>query len=282
MKLIDGKAVSAEVKEQLAEEVKRFVASGLRAPALAVILVGDDPASAVYVRNKKRACEQIGIISLEFILPAETEEDSLLALIDRLNSDDGVDGILVQMPLPPHIDAKKVIEAISPDKDVDAFHPYNVGLLNMGTPRFLPCTPAGVMRLLSHYGISVAGKDCVVVGRSNIVGKPMSALLLAENATVTVCHSKTKSLESHLSRADVVIAAVGRAEMIGGECLKEGAVVIDVGINRTDEGLKGDCDFDSCSQRASYITPVPGGVGPMTIAILMENTVKSFKYRFAL
>ncbi len=282
MKLIDGKAVSAEVKEQLAEEVKRFVASGLRAPALAVILVGDDPASAVYVRNKKRACEQIGITSLEFILPAETEEDSLLALIDRLNSDDGVDGILVQMPLPPHIDAKKVIEAISPDKDVDAFHPYNVGLLNMGTPRFLPCTPAGVMRLLSHYGISVAGKDCVVVGRSNIVGKPMSALLLAENATVTVCHSKTKSLESHLSRADVVIAAVGRAEMIGGECLKEGAVVIDVGINRTDEGLKGDCDFDSCSQRASYITPVPGGVGPMTIAILMENTVKSFKYRFAL
>ena len=167
MKLIDGKAVSAEVKEQLAEEVKRFVASGLRAPALAVILVGDDPASAVYVRNKKRACEQIGITSLEFILPAETEEDSLLALIDRLNSDDGVDGILVQMPLPPHIDAKKVIEAISPDKDVDAFHPYNVGLLNMGTPRFLPCTPAGVMRLLSHYGISVAGKDCVVVGRSN-------------------------------------------------------------------------------------------------------------------
>lgn len=282
MKLIDGKAVSAEVKEQLAEEVKRFVASGLRAPALAVILVGDDPASAVYVRNKKRACEQIGITSLEFILPAETEEDSLLALIDRLSSDDGVDGILVQMPLPQHIDAKKVIEAISPDKDVDAFHPYNVGLLNMGTPRFLPCTPAGVMRLLSHYGISVAGKDCVVVGRSNIVGKPMSALLLAENATVTVCHSKTKSLESHLSRADVVIAAVGRAEMIGGECLKEGAVVIDVGINRTDEGLKGDCDFDSCSQRASYITPVPGGVGPMTIAILMENTVKSFKYRFAL
>lgn len=282
MKLIDGKAVSAEVKEQLAEEVKRFVASGLRAPALAVILVGDDPASAVYVRNKKRACEQIGITSLEFILPAETEEDSLLALIDRLSSDDGVDGILVQMPLPQHIDAKKVIEAISPDKDVDAFHPYNVGLLNMGTPRFLPCTPAGVMRLLSHYGISVAGKDCVVVGRSNIVGKPMSALLLAENATVTVCHSKTKPLESHLSRADVVIAAVGRAEMIGGECLKEGAVVIDVGINRTDEGLKGDCDFDSCSQRASYITPVPGGVGPMTIAILMENTVKSFKYRFAL
>lgn len=282
MKLIDGKAISAKCKAETAEEIKALTDGGRRAPCLAVILVGDDPASAVYVRNKKRACELVGITSLEYLLDKDESEEKLLELIDFLNKDDGVDGILVQMPVPKHIDPERVIEAISPDKDVDAFHAYNVGKLFTGAPRFMPCTPAGVMRLLKESGVSVSGKNCVVVGRSNIVGKPMSALLLAEDGTVTVCHSRTKNLAEITKTADILVAACGRPKMITGDMVKEGATLIDVGINRVGEKLVGDLDFDSCAEKAEFITPVPGGVGPMTIAMLMENTVTSYKLRFGL
>lgn len=282
MKLIDGKAISAKCKAETAEEIKALTADGRRAPCLAVILVGDDPASAVYVRNKKRACELVGITSLEYLLDKDESEEKLLELIDFLNKDDGVDGILVQMPVPKHIDPERVIEAISPDKDVDAFHAYNVGKLFTGAPRFMPCTPAGVMRLLKESGVSVSGKNCVVVGRSNIVGKPMSALLLAEDGTVTACHSRTKDLAEITKTADILVAACGRPKMITGDMVKEGATLIDVGINRVGEKLVGDLDFDSCAEKAEFITPVPGGVGPMTIAMLMENTVTSYKLRFGL
>lgn len=282
MKLIDGKAISAKCKAETAEEIKTLTADGRRAPCLAVILVGDDPASAVYVRNKKRACELVGITSLEYLLDKDESEEKLLELIDFLNKDEGVDGILVQMPVPKHIDPERVIEAISPDKDVDAFHAYNVGKLFTGAPRFMPCTPAGVMRLLKESGVSVSGKNCVVVGRSNIVGKPMSALLLAEDGTVTICHSRTKNLAEITKTADILVAACGRPKMITGDMVKEGATLIDVGINRVGEKLVGDLDFDSCAEKAEFITPVPGGVGPMTIAMLMENTVTSYKLRFGL
>ena len=282
MNLIDGKAISAKCKAETAEEIKTITATGLRAPCLAVILVGDDPASAVYVRNKKRACEAVGITSLEYLLSADESEEKLLELIDFLNKDESVDGILVQMPVPKHIDPDKVIEAIHPDKDVDAFHAYNVGKLFTGAPRFQPCTPAGVMRLLKESNVDVSGKNCVVVGRSNIVGKPMGALLLAENGTVTICHSRTKDLASFTRNADILIAAVGKPQMITGDMVKEGAVLIDVGINRVGDKLVGDLDFDTCAEKASYITPVPGGVGPMTIAILMQNTLTSYKMRFNL
>ncbi len=277
MILIDGKSVAAKVRGEIADQVRDIVANGRRAPTLAVVLVGDDPASQVYVRNKKRACLEVGFESLEYLLPADTEEKELLALIDTLNRDYTVDGILVQMPVPKQIDPDRVIDAISPDKDVDAFHAYNVGKLFTGAPRFQPCTPAGVMRLLAEYGVEINGKHCVVVGRSNIVGKPMSALLLAQNGTVTVCHSRTKDLSSITRQADILVAACGRAEMITGDMIKNDAVVIDVGINRTEKGLVGDCEFSSCSEKASYITPVPGGVGPMTIAILLQNTLHSYK-----
>ncbi len=282
MNLIDGKAISAKCKAETAEEIKNLTASGLRAPCLAVILVGEDPASKVYVRNKKLACEAVGITSLEYLLSADEPEEKLLELIDFLNKDETVDGILVQMPVPKHIDPDKVIDAISPDKDVDAFHAYNVGKLFTGAPRFQPCTPAGVMRLLKESGVSVAGKNCVVVGRSNIVGKPMAALLLAENGTVTVCHSRTNDLPSVTKNADILIAACGRPKMITADMVKEGAVLIDVGINRVGDKLVGDIDFDGCAEKSSFITPVPGGVGPMTIAILMQNTLTSFKMRFGL
>ena len=232
--------------------------------------------------TKKRACEAVGITSLEYLLSADETEEKLLELIDFLNKDESVDGILVQMPVPKQIDPDRVIEAISPDKDVDAFHAYNVGKLFTGAPRFQPCTPAGVMRLLKEANVEISGKNCVVVGRSNIVGKPMGALLLAENGTVTTCHSRTKDLASFTKNADILIAAVGKPQMITGDMVKEGAVLIDVGINRVGDKLVGDLDFDSCAEKASYITPVPGGVGPMTIAILMQNTVTSYKMRFGL
>ncbi len=282
MNIIDGKAISAKCKSETADEIKALTADGRRAPCLAVILVGNDPASQVYVRNKKRACEAVGITSLEYLLGGDETEEKLLELIDFLNKDENVDGILVQMPVPKQIDPDKVIEAISPDKDVDAFHAYNVGKLFTGAPRFQPCTPAGVMRLLKEYNVDIKGKHCVVVGRSNIVGKPMGALLLAEDGTVTTCHSRTKNLAEITKQADILVAACGRPHMITADMVKEGAVLVDVGINRVDDKLLGDIDFDGCAEKASLITPVPGGVGPMTIAILMQNTLTSYKMRFGL
>ncbi|MDE6031286.1 MAG: bifunctional methylenetetrahydrofolate dehydrogenase/methenyltetrahydrofolate cyclohydrolase FolD [Oscillospiraceae bacterium] len=269
-KIIDGKAVSAAVKEQIKEEIAR---EGLDI-GLAVVIVGDDPASRVYVNNKKKACEFCGIKSYEYALPEDTTEEELLELIDTLNGDDKVNGILVQLPLPKQLDEKKIIEHISPMKDVDAFHESNVGRIMIGNYAFLPCTPAGCMELIHSTGVEVSGKECVVIGRSNIVGKPMAMLLLHENGTVTVCHSKTKNLAEVCRRADILIAAVGRANFVTADMVKEGAVVIDVGINRLENGkLCGDVKFDEVSEKAGYITPVPGGVGPMTIAMLMKNTV---------
>ena len=245
-------------------------------PALAVIIVGDDPASKIYVKNKKLACEYCGIKSLEFTLPATTTQEELLALIEKLNNDNSVSGILCQLPLPDGLDEEAVINAINPKKDVDAFHPVNVGKIMVGNFDFLPCTPAGVMELIRLSGIEIKGKKCVVVGRSNIVGKPMSMLLLHQHGTVTICHSKTKDLSNEVRQADIVVAAVGVAELIKGDMIKEGAVVIDVGMNRLSDGrLVGDVEYESCEKRALAITPVPGGVGPMTIAILMKNTVKA-------
>ncbi|MGN0678203.1 MAG: bifunctional methylenetetrahydrofolate dehydrogenase/methenyltetrahydrofolate cyclohydrolase FolD [Oscillospiraceae bacterium] len=272
--IIDGKAISAKVKEEVKAEVER---DGLNV-GLAVVIVGDDPASRVYVNNKKKACEFCGIKSYEYALPAETTEEQLLELVDTLNADKNVNGILVQLPLPKHLDEKKVIERISPLKDVDAFHEQNVGKIMIGNYAFLPCTPAGCMELIHSTGTSVAGKECVVVGRSNIVGKPMAMLLLHENGTVTVCHSKTKDLAEVCRRADILVAAVGRPNFVTADMVKEGAVVIDVGINRLDNGkLCGDVKFDEVSEKASYITPVPGGVGPMTIAMLMKNTITAWR-----
>lgn len=269
-KIIDGKAVSAAVKEQIKEEIAR---EGLDI-GLAVVIAGDDPASRVYVNNKKKACEFCGIKSYEYALPEDTTEEELLELIDTLNGDDKVNGILVQLPLPKQLDEKKIIEHISPMKDVDAFHESNVGRIMIGNYAFLPCTPAGCMELIHSTGVEVSGKECVVIGRSNIVGKPMAMLLLHENGTVTVCHSKTKDLAEVCRRADILIAAVGRANFVTADMVKEGAVVIDVGINRLENGkLCGDVKFDEVSEKAGYITPVPGGVGPMTIAMLMKNTV---------
>jgi methylenetetrahydrofolate dehydrogenase (NADP+)/methenyltetrahydrofolate cyclohydrolase len=280
--IINVKEISAAIRSEIKEATEKLVnETGVR-PGLAVIIVGEDPASQVYVRNKKRACEAVGITSLEYLLDGNETEEKLLELIDFLNKDDNVDGILVQMPVPKQIDPDKVIEAIHPDKDVDAFHAYNVGKLFTGAPRFQPCTPAGVMRLIHEAGVEVSGKNCVIVGRSNIVGKPMSALLLAENGTVTVCHSRTKDLSSFTKNADILVAACGKPAMITGDMVKEGAVLIDVGINRVGDKLIGDLDFDSCAEKASFITPVPGGVGPMTIAMLMQNTLTSYKMRFAL
>lgn len=269
-KIIDGKAISAAVKEQVRAEIERdSVKAGL-----AVVIVGDDPASRVYVNNKKKACELCGIQSFEYALPAETGQDELLELIDTLNADKKVNGILVQLPLPDHFDEKAVIERISPLKDVDAFHEMNVGKIMIGNYAFLPCTPAGCMELIHSTGVEVAGKECVVIGRSNIVGKPMAMLLLHENGTVTVCHSKTKNLAEVCRRADILVAAVGRPNFVTADMVKDGAVVIDVGINRLENGkLCGDVKFDEVSEKAAYITPVPGGVGPMTIAMLMKNTL---------
>ncbi|MBQ3796315.1 MAG: bifunctional methylenetetrahydrofolate dehydrogenase/methenyltetrahydrofolate cyclohydrolase FolD [Butyrivibrio sp.] len=274
MNLIDGKLISQQIKDELKEKTALLKEKGIEV-TLAVILVGEDPASQVYVRNKKKACEYIGYRSLSYELPAETTQEELLKLIDELNGRKDVDGILVQMPLPKQIDEKAVIDAISPSKDVDGFHPMNVGALCIGEEGFVSCTPAGVIQLLKRglpADYDISGKECVIVGRSNIVGKPMALLMLRENATVTVAHSRTKNLEEVCKKADILIAAVGKAGMITKDHVKEGAVVIDVGINRNEEGkLCGDVVFDEVSQIASAITPVPGGVGPMTIAMLMNN-----------
>ena len=275
--IIDGKVISTQIKDELKQEVEALKEKGIF-PGLAVILVGNNSASQVYVRNKKTACEYVGIKSFSYELPEETSEEQLLELIDTLNHDDKVHGILVQLPLPKQIDENKIILAIAPEKDVDGFHPQNVGALCAGLPGFVSCTPAGVIELLRRSQVKIAGKNCVVVGRSNIVGKPVSLLLLQEHGTVTICHSKTKNLTEILKQADIVVAAVGQPKMIKGSQLKEGVVVIDVGINRNEEGkLCGDVDFDSCQEVASYITPVPGGVGPMTIAMLMHNCVLAAK-----
>lgn len=270
--LIDGKAISASRRARLAERVVELKAQGI-VPGLAVVIVGEDPASQVYVRNKEAGCQEAGIYSEKHALPEQTSQEDLLALVAELNSRPEINGILVQLPLPAHIDEDAVLDAIDPDKDVDGFHPVNVGRMVIGKESLLPCTPHGCMVLLEEIGYDLTGKEAVVVGRSNIVGKPVAMMLLEKNATVTVCHSRTADLPAVVGRADVVVVAVGRAEMVKGSWLKEGAVVIDVGINRTDDGLKGDVEFSTAAERASAITPVPGGVGPMTIAMLLENTL---------
>lgn len=277
-KILDGKAVSQRVKNALKDETEKFFEKyGVR-PGLAVVIVGDDPASRVYVNSKKKACAEIGYYSEEHALPESTTEDELLSLVEKLNGDTKIHGILVQLPLPKHIDEEKIINAINPKKDVDAFHPVNVGKIMIGNFDFLPCTPAGVMELIGESGIDLTGKNCVVVGRSNIVGKPQAMLLLHKNATVTICHSKTKNIKEITKNADVLVAAVGRAQMFDGDYIKDGAVVIDVGMNRLEnKKLVGDVDFESAEKKASYITPVPGGVGPMTIAMLMKNTLTAAK-----
>jgi len=278
-KVIDGKAIAAQLREEIKQQTEQLKQQGVT-PGLAVVLVGEDPASRVYVSMKEKACEAAGIFSDEHKLPAETTEAQLLALIDELNNDKRIDGILVQLPLPDHIDESKVLEAISPKKDVDGFHPYNVGRLVTGNPLFQPCTPYGVMKMLEAIDCDLTGKEVVVVGRSNIVGKPVALMCLAKHATVTVCHSRTKDLAEVVRKADVVIAAVGRPEMVKGDWLKPGAVVIDVGVNRVGEKkLVGDVDYEGACEVASAITPVPGGVGPMTITMLLYNTLESAKRR---
>ena len=274
-KIIDGKKISAEIKEELKTEVAAYAAQGKKC-ALAVIQVGADPASSVYVRNKKKACAYIGIESLSYELPEETTEEELLALIQKLNDNPDVHGILCQLPLPKHICEDHVIQAIDPQKDVDGFHPQNVGALVVGKKGFVSCTPAGIIQLLKRSNIEIAGKHCVVIGRSNIVGKPMALLMLRENATVTICHSRTENLKEICKEADILIVAIGKPRYIGADYIKEGAVVIDVGIHRNEENkLCGDVRFEEAEQIASYITPVPGGVGPMTIAMLMNNCVEA-------
>ena len=272
--IIDGKAISATIRAEIAEKVKELKAQKGIIPGLAVIIVGEDPASKVYVRNKHRACEEVGFASFGYELPTETTEEELLSLVDKLNHDDAVHGILVQLPLPKHLNEEKILLAIDPRKDVDAFHPYNVGKIMIGNYDFLPCTPAGVMELLRRSNIEISGKECVVVGRSNIVGKPQAMLLLQANGTVTICHSRTKDLREVCRRADILIAAIGKPEFFDASYVKEGAVVIDVGINRRADGkLCGDVNYEDVAPHTSYITPVPGGVGPMTIAMLMQNTL---------
>lgn len=275
---IDGKYVSAEVRKKLKSEIQAFISETNTTPGLAVILVGNNPASAVYVKNKHKACLEVGINSYEITMPEETGEDELLSKIEELNNDASVHGILVQLPLPKHISEEKVINKISPDKDVDAFHPANVGKIVSGKYDFIPCTPAGIMELLHFYNVDISGKECVVIGRSNIVGKPMALLLLAENGTVTVCHSRTKELKEVTRRADILVVAVGKANFVSADMVKPGAVVIDVGINRKEDGkLCGDVNFEEASAIASKITPVPGGVGPMTITMLLKNTLTAAK-----
>ena len=277
-KILDGKLLAQKVKNQLREEVDQMKANGIN-PGLAVILVGENPASQIYVRLKRQDCEQLGIHSEQYTLPEETTEEELLDLIHNLNNDDNIHGILVQLPVPKHINETNVINAISPKKDVDAFHPENVGKIMTGDYQFLPCTPAGVMDLIDETGIDLTGKNCVVVGRSNIVGKPQAMLLLHRNATVTICHSKTVNLNEICAQADVLVVAVGRANLIGKDAIKEGAVVIDVGMNKLPDGtLCGDVNYAEAEPIASYITPVPGGVGPMTRATLMRNTVNAAKF----
>ena len=277
MVLIDGKKVSAEVRVCLAKEAKELKEKTGRVPGLATVLVGDDPASAVYVRNKNKICRELGFKSFEQKLSLDTSEAKLLKLIKELNSNNDIHGILVQLPLPNQIDSEKILQAIDPNKDVDGFHPINVGKLVVGNALLTPCTPSGIIKLLDHYEIDISGKHAVVLGRSNIVGKPVSMLLLQRNATITICHSRTKNLEEITRSADILVAAIGRANFVTENMVRKGAIVIDVGINRVDGKLTGDINFETVSKKASYITPVPGGVGPMTIALLMENTLKAFK-----
>ncbi len=275
-KIIDGKKIAAEIRKELAEEVAALRKDD-KVPGLAVVLVGEDPASQTYVRMKEKACQEVGLHSEVHRLDESTTQEELLDLIQNLNNDDAIHGILVQLPLPDHIDERIAIENISPDKDVDGFHPQNVGDLLTGSPRFVPCTPKGVMVLLERSGVELKGKRAVVVGRSNIVGKPVFHLLLDQHATVTVCHSRTQDLAGEVRRADVVVVAAGRPEMVTGDMIGEGAVVIDVGVNRVEDGLVGDVEFETAREKASAITPVPGGVGPMTIAMLIQNTVEACK-----
>ncbi len=279
--IIDGKQLAQKLRDETKLRADRLSAAGI-IPGLAAVVVGDDPASKIYVRNKIRACHEAGIRSEEHALPADTTLEALLALIDRLNADDGVHAILMQLPLPAHLPQPAVIGRISPDKDADGLHPSNLGCLLTGHPRFVPCTPAGIMQMLQTTGLDLRGKEAVVVGRSNIVGKPVALLLLQAGATVTLCHSQTRDLVQHTRRADVLVAAIGKPHAIGGDMIKPGAAVIDVGINRTPEGkLVGDVDYAAALQRAGWITPVPGGVGPMTIAMLLANTVLSAERRAA-
>ncbi len=278
--LLDGKQIASEVRAGVAARVAARVAEGRRAPGLAVIQVGEDPASSVYVGSKRRACAEVGFHSEAHDLPTTTSQAELLALIDRLNADPAIDGILVQLPLPDVIDADAVIERIAPSKDVDGFHPYNIGRLALRNPQLRPCTPRGIMTLLGRTGIELAGLDAVVVGQSNIVGRPMALELLAARCTITVCHSQTRDLADKVARADIIVAAVGKPAFVPGDWIRDGAVVIDVGINRLDDGrLVGDVDFDAARERAAWITPVPGGVGPMTVATLLENTADAADWR---
>lgn len=273
-KIIDGKKISAEIRAEIKADSEKFISEHGYAPGLAVIIVGNDPASQVYVRNKRRACEEVGFFSETYELSSDVSQSELTALIDRLNSDSKIHGILVQLPLPSGLDEEQVLLRIDPKKDVDAFHPYNVGNIMIGRHSFLPCTPAGVMELIRRSKIEIAGKRCVVIGRSNIVGKPMAMLLLHADGTVTVCHSKTKELKQICREADIIVASVGIPKLVGADMVKAGAVVIDVGINRLPDGkLCGDVDFEAVEPLASYITPVPGGVGPMTITMLLKNTL---------
>lgn len=277
-KIIDGKAISKQIREEISAERAEFTAKTGITPGLAVIIVGEDPASQVYVRNKRKACDEVGFYSESYELPAETTQEELETLVDKLNNDDKIHGILVQLPLPKHLDETRVLLKINPEKDVDAFHPYNVGKIMIGDYSFLPCTPAGVMALIERSGIDVCGKKCVVIGRSNIVGKPMAMLLLHSHGTVTICHSRTQNLASICKEADILVAAIGKADFVGADMIKDGAVVIDVGMNRRADGkLTGDVNFAEAEPLASYITPVPGGVGPMTITMLMQNTLTAAK-----
>lgn len=284
--IMDGKAISKEIQAEIATEVASFIEQSGVTPCLAAVLVGDDPASEVYVRNKHRACERVGIASQMHKLPASTSQDELLQLISQLNAQDDVHGILIQLPLPDSIDTLQVLDAVDPGKDVDAFHPENVGLISQGRPRFLPCTPHGVQQILDRCGIEMSGKHAVIVGRSDIVGKPMSMLLTAKNstrgpqaanATVTLCHSRTQNLHEVCRSADVIVAAIGVPKFITADMVKPGAVVVDVGINRTNDGLCGDVDFDTVKEIAGHLTPVPGGVGPLTVTMLMYNTLDAAK-----
>jgi methylenetetrahydrofolate dehydrogenase (NADP+)/methenyltetrahydrofolate cyclohydrolase len=281
-RIIDGKAIAADMRREVREASDRLAAKGQRRPGLAVVLVGDDPASHIYVRNKRMACEECGFVSVSHDLPHSATQTELLALIERLNSDDAIDGILVQVPLPDHIDERAIIEAIDPAKDVDGFHPYNVGRLALRNPLMRPCTPYGVIRLLERCGINPKGQHCVVVGASNLVGRPMALELLLAGATVTIAHRFTKGLQSHVEMADILVVAVGKPGIVPGEWVKPGSVVVDVGINRLPDGkLVGDVEFATASRRAAWITPVPGGVGPMTVAILMKNTLEAALQRLA-
>jgi methylenetetrahydrofolate dehydrogenase (NADP+)/methenyltetrahydrofolate cyclohydrolase len=275
-KILDGKALAAQLRQRMQRQVQERVAQGLRPPGLAVVLVGENPASQVYVRHKRNACAEVGIVSKAYDLPQNTSQEELLALLDQLNADVEMDGILVQLPLPAQIDSETVIERISPHKDVDGFHPYNVGRLMLRMPLLRPCTPKGIMTLLAHANINLAGLDAVIVGQSNIVGRPMALELLAARCTITICHSRTRDLAAKVRSAEVVVVAIGKPNLVQGDWIKSGAVVIDVGMNRLENGrLVGDVDFPAASQQASWITPVPGGVGPMTVASLLENTLQA-------